>query len=100
MAVDRDRVLETLAANRDEFSGMGVRQLFLFGSVARGEATDVSDVDILVEYEPGTRLSFFRLCDLRYRLEELLEARVDLVTTGGLRDEIRDEVMSEAIRAA
>ena len=37
---------------------------------------------------------------LRYRLEELLQAHVDLVTTGGLRDEIRAEVMSEAIRAA
>jgi len=100
MPVDRERVLEVLAAHRDEFGGMGVRHLFLFGSLARGEATEASDVDVLVEYEPGTKLSFFRVCDLRYRLEELLEAKVDLVTTGGLRPELRDEVMSEAIRAA
>ncbi len=79
---------------------MGVRHLFLFGSLARGEATQASDVDILVDYEPGTKLSFFRVCDLRYRLEELLGAPVDLVTVGGLRPEIRDEVMREAIRAA
>jgi len=100
MSVDRDHVLETLAAHRDEFRGMGVRHVFLFGSLARGEATKASDVDVLVEYEPGTKLSFFRVCDLRYRLEDLLGAPVDLVTTGGLRPEIRDEVLSEAIRAA
>jgi predicted nucleotidyltransferase len=100
MSVDRDRVLEILAAHGEEFRAMGVKHLFLFGSLARGEATDGSDVDVLVEYEPGTKLSFFRVSRLRYRLEELLQARVDLVTTGGLRDEIRDAVMSEAIRAA
>ena len=100
MPVDRERVLEVLAAHRDEFRRMGVRHVFLFGSLARGEATEASHVDVLVEYEPGTKLSFFRVCDLRYRLEELLEAKVDLVTTGGLRPELRDEVMSEAIRAA
>jgi predicted nucleotidyltransferase len=69
MPVDREHVLEVLAAHRDESRGMGVRHLF-------------------------------RVCDLRYRLEELLEAQVDFVTTGGLRPEIRDEVMSAAIRAA
>ena len=100
MPVDREHVREILAAHRDELRGMGVRHLFLFGSLARGEATTASDVDILVEYEPGTKLSFFRVCDLRYRLEEVLDAQVDLVTTGGLRPEIRDEVISEAIRVA
>jgi hypothetical protein len=100
MTVDRDRVLEILAAHRDEFQAMGVRHLSIFGSLARGDATELSDIDILVEYEPGTPLSFFRVCDLRYRLEDLLETPVDLVTTGGLRPEIRDEVLSEAIRAA
>lgn len=100
MSVDRDRVLEVLAAHRDEFRGMAVRRLFLFGSLARGEATSASDVDVLVEYEPNAKLSFFRVCALRYRLEELLGATVDVVTTGGLRPEIRDEVMGEAIRAA
>jgi len=100
MTVDRDHVLEVLAAHRDEFRAMGVRHLFLFGSLARGEATSASDVDVLVEYEPDAKLSFFRVCDLRHRLEALLGTDVDLVTTGGLRPEIRDEVMSEAIRAA
>jgi len=100
MTVDREHVLKILVAHRDEFKTMGVKELSIFGSLARGEATEASDIDILVEYEPDTPLSFFRVCDLRYRLEELLETTVDLVTAGGLRPEIRDEVLSEAIRAA
>jgi hypothetical protein len=100
MTVECQRVLDILAAHRDEFQAMGVLHLSVFGSLVRDEATPASDVDILVEYLPETPLSFFRVCDLRYRLEELLETPVDLVTTGGLRPEIRDEVLSEAIRAA
>jgi predicted nucleotidyltransferase len=98
--VDRERALCILAAHRSEFRAMGVRELSIFGSMARGEATEASDVDVLVDYEPGTPLSFFRVCELRYRIEDLLGAPVDLVTTGGLRPEIRDEVLREAIRAA
>jgi len=98
--VDRARVLQILAAHRSEFQTMGVRELSIFGSLARGEATEASDIDVLVDYEAGTRLSFFRVCELRYRLEDLLGAPVDVVTTGGLRSEIRDEVLREAIHAA
>jgi len=98
--VDRERVLHILAAHRPEFQAMRVRELSIFGSLARGEATEASDVDVLIDDEPGTPLSFFRVCELRYRLEDLLGAPVDVVTTGGLRPEIRDEVLSEAIRAA
>jgi predicted nucleotidyltransferase len=55
---------------------------------------------VLVDYEPGTRLSYFRVFDLQERLEELLGAKVDLVTTGGLRSELRDGILAEAIHAA
>ncbi len=98
--VDREEVLRVLAEHRDELRAMGVRELSVFGSVARGEATAASDVDVLVDFEPQLTVGFFRICRLRYRLEDLLGQRVDVVTTGGLRPEIRDEVLSEAIRAA
>ena len=61
---------------------MGVRELAIFGSVARDEAGDESDVDVLVDYLPGTRLSYFRVFELQERLEEMLGAKVDLVTMG------------------
>ncbi len=96
----RDDVLRILAAHRDDFAAMGVRELAIFGSVARDEASADSDVDVLVDYRPGTRLSYFRLFDLQERLEELLGAKVDLVTMGGLRQELRAGILAEAIRAA
>jgi len=96
----RDDVLRILAAHRDDFVAMGVRELAIFGSVARDEAGAGSDVDVLVDYEPGTRLSYFRVFELRERLEELLDAKVDLVTMGGLRQELREGILAEAIRAA
>jgi len=79
---------------------MGVSELAIFGSVARDEAGTDSDVDVLVDYLPGAKLSYFRLFDLQERLEELLDARVDLVTMGGLRRELRAGILAEAIRAA
>ena len=98
--VDLAGVLSVISEHRDELRAMGVRELSVFGSVARGEATDTSDVDVLVDFEREVTVSFFRLCELRYRLEDLLGLPVDVVSTGGLRPEIRDEVLSEAVRAA
>ena len=96
----RDDALRILGAHQDEFAEMGVRELSIFGSVARDEADDESDVDVLVDYLPGTKLSYFRVFELQERLEELLDAKVDLITMGGLRDELRDEILAEAVHAA
>ncbi len=72
--------------------------LALFGSVARDEARSDSDVDLLVEFaEP---IGFFHLFRVRRRLEEILGARVDLTTPGGLRPELRDGILAEAVSAA
>ncbi len=77
---------------------MGVRSLSVFGSVARDQAGPTSDVDFLVEFQ--TPVSFFELFDLQDLLESLLGCKVDLVTRGGLRPELRDGILAEAVRAA
>ena len=70
----------------------------MFGSVARGEANDNSDVDLLVEFsEPVGLFAFARL---QRFLEQILETRVDLATPAALRDSMREEVLEEAVRAA
>jgi hypothetical protein len=75
-----------------------VRDLTLFGSVARDEATEDSDVDVLVEFDgPAT---FDRFMDLKFFLEEILSARVDLVTRAALRPRVRPVIDREAIRVA
>ena len=87
----RDRAPEI----RQQF---GIEDLAVFGSVARDEATDASDVDLLVGFRGVA--DFDRFMDLKFYLEELLGARVDLVTHKALRPAMRPEVDREAIRVA
>ena len=73
----------------------GVASLSLFGSFARDEARDDSDVDVLVEYDgPATSKSFFGVL---FYLEDLLGRRVDLVTNKALRKEIRPYVERDLV---
>jgi len=94
----RDQVLARLSDHRRDFERFKVASISVFGSVARDEALESSDVDVLVEFsEPVGLFHFVRL--KRY-LEELLGARVDLVTPGALKAQMRERILSEAIRAA
>lgn len=76
----------------------GVRELVLFGSVARDEAGGSSDVDLLVDLAPPA--DFDRYMDLKFFLEGLLGARVDLVTRAGLRPRLQPSIDRDAIRVA
>jgi predicted nucleotidyltransferase len=94
----RDEALAILLAHREELHRRGVRSLALFGSVARDEGRPGSDVDLLVELERPAGL--FTLIDVRRYLEEILGREVDLVTRGGLKRQVRQRVLAEAIDAA
>jgi predicted nucleotidyltransferase len=76
----------------------GVAALYVFGSVARGEATPDSDVDLLVEFDG--RPTFAKFMDLKALLEDALGVRVDLVTRPALRKQLRPQVEAEARRVA
>jgi len=73
----------------------GARNVRVFGSVARGDSDEKSDVDFLVELEPGRTL--FDLSGLLLDLESLLHVSVDVVTERGLRPQVRDRVLAEAV---
>ena len=94
----RDDVLALLAAHRAEIERFGVMSLRLFGSVARGEASSESDVDLLVSF--GQTPTFSGYMKLRIFLEDLLGAKVDLITESGLREGVRPYVEKDAIRVA
>lgn len=72
------------------------RSVALFGSVARGDERPDSDLDFLVEFEPGTRP--IEILALGAELEHVLGVRVDVGTPESLREQIRDEVLAEAVR--
>lgn len=91
-----DEVLAILRSHFPELQAMGIRGLALFGSVARGEARADSDVDLLVDFAPP--LGFDAYMDAKFRLEALLRRPVDLVTSAGLKPELRPTIERECLR--
>jgi uncharacterized protein len=91
--------LEQLRARREQILATarrhGARTLRVFGSVARGDADVESDVDFLVELEPGR--SLLDQGALLMDLQEQLGCRVDVMTEAGLRPSVRARVLQEAI---
>jgi predicted nucleotidyltransferase len=73
----------------------GARNVRVFGSVARGEADEQSDIDLLVDMEPGR--SLLDLGGLLMDLQALLGQKVDVVTERGLKPRIRERVLAEAV---
>ena len=73
----------------------GASKVRIFGSVARGEARPDSDVDFLVELEPGR--SLLDRVALIQDLEDLLGTKVDVATDKGLRERVRERILNEAV---
>lgn len=73
----------------------GAKNLRVFGSVARGEEDSTSDVDFLVDMDPGK--SLLDLGGLLMDLQELLGRSVDIVTERGLKSRLRNRVLEEAV---
>lgn len=94
--------VERLLASQRELRALGVQRLALFGSVLRDEARADSDVDLLVQFLPGTK-TFDRFLAVLDLLEERLGRRVELVTTEALSPFIGPRILAEAqdvLRAA
>ena len=92
----RDEVLKVLRAHKATLSQrFGVTDLVLFGSVARDQASEDSDIDILVRFDgPTTSKGYF---GTQFYLEDLLGRSVDLVTQKALRAELRPYVERESV---
>jgi predicted nucleotidyltransferase len=73
-----------------------VRELALFGSVLRDDFREDSDIDVLVEFEPGAPIGLFEFVGLKQELADLLGRDVDLVEKAGLKEFLRDRVLHSA----
>jgi predicted nucleotidyltransferase len=92
----QDTVLQILKQKNAELTKQfGVKSLSLFGSVARDEATSVSDVDLLVEF--NRPVGYFGLFALQDYLENLLGCSVDLGTPDSLKPYIKERILGEIV---
>jgi predicted nucleotidyltransferase len=91
IAIPRDEIAAFCRRNR-------VRRLSLFGSVLRDDFGPGSDVDVLVEFEPGARISLFDMAAMEIELAELVGRKVDLRTPEELSRYFRQRVIETAER--
>ncbi len=89
ISIPKNRIAAFCCRNR-------IRRLSFFGSVIREDFGPESDVDILVEFEPGTRVGLIRLSGLEIELGNIIGRKVDLNTSGSLSKYYRDRVLAEA----
>lgn len=88
--IDRDKLAEFCRRNH-------IRKLSLFGSVLTDQFGPDSDVDMLVEYEPGVRVGLFDMAGHEIELTELIGRKVDLRTAGDLSRYFREKVVAGAV---
>ena len=93
----RENLLAAVDAHADELRRLGARSLALFGSMARGEGSDSSDIDFLVELQPKT---FDAYMDVKLFLENLLGRTVDLVLADAIKPRLRSLILEEAVHGS
>ena len=99
MITTKKDILNALDQNRSRLSALGVRRIGLFGSYVRGEQRPDSDIDLLVEFEPG-RKTFDAFMELSFLLEEILQHKVELVTVESLSPYLAPHILKEVEYAA
>ena len=90
----KERILSLLQKHSEQMKALGVRKLGLFGSFVRGEQNEISDIDILVEFDPSKK-GFDNFICLAFFLEELFGRHVELVTLESLSPYIGPRILRE-----
>ncbi len=92
----QQKVLQGLRLHRDELQHkFMIKSLAIFGSVARNEIRENSDIDVLVEFKQP--IGLFEFLTLQNYLESLFNAKVDLVTPAALKPQLRDKILNDVI---
>ncbi|MDR3793237.1 MAG: nucleotidyltransferase domain-containing protein [Terracidiphilus sp.] len=97
--MDSGKVLNTLRQHEPELKAAGIEHLRLFGSVARGEQTPLSDVDLLADFNCSQRRTLVTMAHLENRLTDLLGVRVELTPVDAMKEAVRARAIREAILA-
>jgi uncharacterized protein len=96
--VKRETALARLKPYETLLRARGINALYLFGSTARNEANETSDLDLLFDYNPASGFSLFDQAGLMLELSDGLGSKVDLVSRRGLRPRLKSRVEGEMVR--
>lgn len=94
----RDQAIHGLQRRAEAIRAMGATSLFLFGSVARNEGREQSDLDLFIDYDTQSRFNALHLVGIKQYLERELGIRVDVTTRDSLHPMLRDDIEQTATR--
>jgi predicted nucleotidyltransferase len=95
--MERDDAITKLKAHEAELRELGVEHLYLFGSTARGEAREDSDVDLFFDYERG-ELGLYELMDVKEQTSRILGHKADIMTRDSLHKVLRARIEASALQ--
>ncbi|MBI1867635.1 MAG: nucleotidyltransferase domain-containing protein [Methylocystis sp.] len=93
----RDEAMSRLKRHEADLKRLGVEHLYMFGSTARGEAKEDSDIDLFFDYEKG-KLGLFELMDVKAYAACILGRKADIMTRDSLRKTLRRRIEATAVR--
>jgi predicted nucleotidyltransferase len=93
----REEIIARLRQHEADLKRLGVERLYLFGSIARDEATEVSDIDLFFDYEKG-KLGLFELMDVKAFTTSILGHTTDIMTRDSLHKTLRQTIEATALR--
>jgi predicted nucleotidyltransferase len=96
--VNKIEAIDKLKRQAQAIKAMGATSLYLFGSVALGEAGRASDLNLFIDYDPDSRFNAFDLVGIKQFLESELGVGVDITTRDGLHPMLRTDIEQSAIR--
>jgi uncharacterized protein len=95
----RDEVVSKLRAHEAELRAAGIVRIAVFGSVARGDNSPDSDIDLLADFDKTKHYTLLNLGSLESRLADLLGTKVDLSSPEWLKDSVKSQALREAVVA-
>ncbi len=97
--MNRQEIIARLRAHQAELQRQGVVHAALFGSIARGDNSPSSDIDIMIDLDPQANLDVFGYAGLKRRIAALFDGEVDVVDRAALRSWVKDSSTADAIYA-
>jgi uncharacterized protein len=100
MRLELSNLKKIISNNAADIKSFGVEEIYVFGSVARGEAKENSDVDLFVVLSANAKMGLIKFITLKNFLADKIGKNVDLVTKTALHPMLREQILKEALRVA